>query len=161
MLPESLRRIYTRSRETWLFWPLVTLIIQIMAFAFLFSDKGYFAYQEKQKHAEKIALQIANLQKQKAELKDRLKLLKNSEAALKNFSKEFYIFQEQLRILKFAEINSDNSESEEEKPAFEAWQRWYIILASAALAFVTFLSWHRDKIFRSSMGNIEDFKLNG
>lgn len=160
MLPESLRRIYSRSRETWLFWPLVILIIQVMAFAFLFSDKGYFAYQEKQRQAERIAMQIATLQSQKAELKERLKLLKNNEAALKNFSKEFYIFQEQLRILKFSELNAENNESEEEKPAFETWQRWYIIIATGVLAFVTFLSWHRNKIFRSSMGNIEDFNLN-
>lgn len=160
MLPEGLRRIYSRSKETWLFWPLVTLLTQTMVFVFIFSDKGYFAYQEKKKQVDKIAAQIDALQKQKADLAERLKILKNNDAALKNFSKEFFIFQEQLRILKFEETTSDKAELTQENPGFYSWQNWYIIASTVILVFITFISWHRNKEFQSSMENIDEFKFS-
>ena len=65
------------------------------------------AYRVRMREKEDLKTQIESLTRQKAELRQKLAMLRNKEMAVQKFSKDFYLFQEKVRILKFRESSEE------------------------------------------------------
>jgi cell division protein FtsB len=144
VLTQRIAIIIERSREHWLFVPLFVLLILWFVYVFFIGDKGLMAYRARMREKEDLKAQIDSFGRQKAELRQKLAMLRNKEMAVQKFSKDFYLFQEKVRILKFRE-------SAEEKPAEQnasadlvTLQKFYIIISSLVIALVTLFFYRRN-----------------
>lgn len=158
MLTRRIGQVFERSREHWLFIPLFVLLILSFVYVFFIGEKGLMAYRLKLKEKDELKGQIESFSRQKAELRQKLALLSNKEMAVQKFSKDFYLFQEKVRILKFRE-------SVEEKPAevtaaadLATTQKFYIIFTSILIALVTLFFYRRNNA-RMNLDKVRPFAL--
>jgi len=108
---------------------------------------------------EDLKTQIESLARQKAELNQKLAMLRNKDKAVQRFSKDFYLFQEKVRILKFRETI-------EEKPAeatavddLASIQKFYIIVSTLLIALAT-LFFYRRNAARSNFEKVRPFAIH-
>lgn len=140
---DSFLRAFQNTREHWVFWPFILLILQIVLYNFLLSKNGYLSYLEKIKERQAIQLQIDDLIKKKAELGKKLAHVENDEVVIKEFIRRLYFYDDKYTIVKFMDEQKPKEEVKESKMDLVFIQRAYILIASIAFAIFTALFWKR------------------
>ncbi len=158
MLTQRIGKIIERSREHWLFVPLFVLLILSLVYVFFIGDKGLMAYRARMREKEEIKSQIESLGRQKAELRQKLAMLRNKEMAVQKFSKDFYLFQEKVRILKFRESSEEKSAEQDESADLGTLQKFYIIISTLVIALVT-LFFYRRNAAQLNLDRVRPFAL--
>ncbi|MBS0617977.1 MAG: hypothetical protein JSR44_07300 [Spirochaetes bacterium] len=159
MLARNLSSFFERSREHWLFVPFFVILILSLIYVFFIGEKGFMAYRVRINEREELKTQIESLARQKGELNQKLAMLRNKDMAVQRFSKDFYLFQEKVRILKFRETI-------EEKPAeatavddLASIQKFYIIFSTLLIALAT-LFFYRRNAARSKFEKVRPFAIH-
>jgi cell division protein FtsB len=158
MLTQRLGTIIERSREHWLFVPLFVLLILSFVYVFFIGDKGLLAYRGKMLEREELKGQIDSFRRQKTELRQKLAMLRNKDMAVQRFSKDFYLFQEKVRILKFRESLEEKQAEVEVAADLATTQKVYIICASILIALVT-LFYYRRNAAQANLDRVKPFAL--
>jgi len=158
MLTQRIGHLFERSREHWLFVPLFVLLILSFVYVFFVGEKGLMAYRVKLQEREDLKAQIENFSRQKAELKEKLAMLRNKDMAVQKFSKDFYLFQEKVRILKFRESSEEKLPEVTAAADLATAQKFYIIFTSIIIALVT-LFFYRRNTARMNMDKVRPFAL--
>lgn len=158
MLTRRIGKIIERSREHWLFVPLFVLMILSFIYVFFIGDKGLMAYRERMREKEELKTQIESFARQKAELRQKLAMLRNKEMAVQKFSKDFYLFQEKVRILKFRQAAEEKPSEQNEAADLATLQKFYIIISSLVIALVT-LFFYRRNAAQMSLDRVRPFAL--
>jgi cell division protein FtsB len=158
VLTQRIGKIIERSREHWLFVPLFVLLILFFIYVFFIGDKGLLAYRVRLREKEELKAQIASLTRQKAELKQKLAMLRNKEMAVQKFSKDFYLFQEKVRILKFRDAAEEKTAEQSESADLGAVQKSYIIISTLVIALVT-LFFYRRNAAQLNLDRVRPFAL--
>lgn len=158
MLAQRLGNIIERSREHWLFVPLFVLLILSFIYVFFIGDKGFLAYRARMREKEELKAQIESFARQKAELQQKLAMLRNKEMAVQKFSKDFYLFQEKVRILKFRESAEEKAPEQGDEADLIKLQKFYIIASSLVIALVT-LFFYRRSTTQSNFNRVRPFVL--
>lgn len=158
MLTQRLGRIIERSREHWLFVPLFVLLVLSFVYVFFVGDKGLLAYRARMREKEDLKAQIESLAAQKAELQQKLAMLRNSEMAMQKFSKDFYLFQEKVRILKFRQSAEEKATEQNGAADLATLQKFYVIVSSLAIALVT-LFFYRRNAAQMNLDRVRPFAL--
>lgn len=158
MLTQRIGRIIERSREHWLFVPLFVLLILSFVYVFFIGDKGLMAYRVRMREKEELKTQIQSFARQKAELKQKLAMLRNKDMAVQKFSKDFYLFQEKVRILKFRQSAEEKPTEQNESADLATLQKFYIIISSLVIALVT-LFFYRRNAAQMNLDRVRPFAL--
>ncbi|MCX7632022.1 MAG: septum formation initiator family protein [Turneriella sp.] len=158
MLAQQLGKLIERSREHWLFVPLFVLLLLSITYVFFISDKGYLAYRQKLQEKEEIQAQIAAFRRQKEELQHKLELLRNKDMALQKFSKDFYLFQEKVRTLKFREGIEEKPADPSQSSNLAVIQKLYVAVATLAIALTT-LFFYRRNTTRFRLEKLQPFNV--
>lgn len=158
MLTRRIGQFFERSREHWLFVPLFVLLILSFIYVFFIGEKGLMAYRVKLHEREELKTQIENFTKQKAELRQKLAMLRDKDMAVQKFSKDFYLFQEKVRILKFREGAEEKLSEVTAAADLATTQKFYIIFTSIVIALVT-LFFYRRNAARINMDKVRPFAL--
>ncbi|HMY10507.1 MAG TPA: septum formation initiator family protein [Turneriella sp.] len=159
MLTQRIGKIIERSREHWLFVPLFVLLILSFVYVFFIGDKGLMAYRVRMREKEDLKTQIESLTRQKAELRQKLAMLRNKEMAVQKFSKDFYLFQEKVRILKFRESAEEKPAEQNESADLGTLQKSYIIISTLVIALVT-LFFYRRNAAQMNLDRVRPFALS-
>lgn len=144
MLTRRIGHFFERSREHWLFVPLFVLLILSFIYVFFIGDKGLMAYRVRIKEKEELKSQIESFGRQKDELKQKLTMLRNKDMAVQKFSKDFYLFQEKVRILKFRESADEKTAEAGAAADLATTQKFYIVFTSVLIALVTLFFYRRN-----------------
>lgn len=158
MLTQRIGHFFERSREHWLFVPLFVLLILSFIYVFFVGEKGLMAYRVKLREREELKAQIENFSRQKAELREKLAMLRNKDMAVQKFSKDFYLFQEKVRILKFRESSEEKLPEVTAAADLATAQKFYIIFTSIIIILVT-LFFYRRNTARMNMDKVRPFAL--
>lgn len=158
MLTQRLGSILERSREHWLFVPLFVLLILSFVYVFFIGDKGFLAYRARMREKEELKAQIESFARQKAELQQKLAMLRNKEMAVQKFSKDFYLFQEKVRILKFRESAEEKLPERSDEADLIKLQKLYIIASSLVIALVTLFFYRRSAV-QNNFARVRPFVL--
>ncbi|MBV6493998.1 MAG: hypothetical protein LDLANPLL_02022 [Turneriella sp.] len=158
MFIERVATVLARSREHWLFVPFFILLILTVSYVFFIGEKGYLAYRVKLQEREELKLQIESFVRQKKELQDKLALLSDKEQAVSKFTKDFYLFQEKVRILKFREEAEDKPMEENVAANLAATQKFFVIFSTILIALVTLFFYRRNNA-RMNMDKVRPFDL--
>lgn len=159
MLTHRIGSFFERSREHWLFVPLFVLLILSFIYVFFIGEKGFLAYRVRIREREDLKVQIENFSRQKAELRQKLTMLRNKDMAVQKFSKDFYLFQEKVRILKFRESAEEKFPEVTAAADLATTQKVYIIVTSILIALVT-LFYYRRNAAQMNMDRVRPFQLN-
>lgn len=138
---ESFRNTLRASREHWLFWPLVLMLFLGVGYNFLFSQSGYLVYTEKNREKNQLQLDIEQLKTKKETLLKNLRNLQNDETAFPIFSKEHFLYNNTVMILKFFDTKAPAPDVDEKEYDIEHLRKTYIIIASFILLGATFVFW--------------------
>ena len=125
------------SREHWLFTPMFILILLIGIYNFLFSKKGYIAYQNKLYEKQKIEKYIDELKKEKLALEKKLGILKNDKEAIEKFTKDYFLYDDSVTIIKFVDLRKEIQQKEDKKINLDLLQKLYIVIASLVIISIT------------------------
>ncbi|MBL8033675.1 MAG: hypothetical protein JNJ69_08245 [Leptospiraceae bacterium] len=158
MLTRRIGQVFERSREHWLFVPLFVLLILSFIYVFFVGEKGLLAYRVKLHEREELKAQIESFGRQKAELRQKLAMLRNTEMAVQRFSKDFYLFQEKVRILKFRESGEEKQAEVTAAADLATTQKFYIIFSSIVIALVTLFFYRRNSA-RMNLDRVRPFAL--
>ena len=158
MLTRRIGQVFERSREHWLFVPLFVLLILSFIYVFFVGEKGLLAYRVKLHEREELKAQIESFGRQKAELRQKLAMLRNTEMAVQRFSKDFYLFQEKVRILKFRESGEEKQAEVTAAADLATTQKLYIIFSSIVIALVTLFFYRRNSA-RMNLDRVRPFAL--
>lgn len=158
MLTRRIGQVFERSREHWLFIPLFVLLILSFVYVFFIGEKGLMAYRVKLREKEELKTQIESFKRQKAELRQKLALLSNKDMAVQKFSKDFYLFQEKVRILKFRESIEEKQPEVTAAADLATTQKFYIIFTSIIIALVTLFFYRRNHA-RNVLERVRPFAL--
>jgi cell division protein FtsB len=158
VLARRIGGIIERSREHWLFVPLFVLLILSFGYVFFIGDKGLMAYRLRMREKEELKAQIESFERQKAELKQKLAMLRNKDMAVQKFSKDFYLFQEKVRILKFRQSAEEKPAEQNESADLATLQKFYIIISSLVIALVT-LFFYRRNAAQMNLDRVRPFAL--
>lgn len=159
MLTHRIGSFFERSREHWLFVPLFVLLILSFIYVFFIGEKGFLAYRARIREREDLKIQIESFSRQKAELKQKLTMLRDNDMAVQKFSKDFYLFQEKVRILKFRESAEEKFPEITAAADLATTQKVYIIVTSLFIALVT-LFYYRRNAAQTNMDRVRPFQLN-
>jgi cell division protein FtsB len=159
MLTHRIGSFFERSREHWLFVPLFVLLILSFIYVFFIGEKGFLAYRARIREREDLKIQIENFSRQKAELRQKLTMLRDKDMAVQKFSKDFYLFQEKVRILKFRESAEEKFPEITAAADLATTQKVYIIVTSIFIALVT-LFYYRRNAAQMNMDRVRPFQLN-
>lgn len=135
----DLKKFIVKSRRHWLFWPFFFFLLQAGAYIFFFSENGYLAYLNAYRKKVQIEERIASLEKQKKQMGEKLGLLKNRKSALKHFSREFLLFENKVRILKFVDEQKEQNIKHNEGYDIAFYQKAYLAATTVILLAVTFI----------------------
>ena len=138
---EQFRNTLRSSREHWLFWPLVLLLFLGVGYNFLFSQSGYLVYIEKNREKRQLQLEIEQLKAKKETLLKNLEDLRNDDTAFPIFSKEHFLYDNTVTILKFFDTQAPLPDVDEREYDIEHLRKIYIIVASFVLLGATFVFW--------------------
>lgn len=138
---EQFRTALRNSREHWLFWPLAFLLLLGVGYNFLFSESGYLVYMEKERVKKELILEIEQLKGKKETLLKNLENLRNDETAFPIFSKEHFLYDNSVTILKFYDEKDPSPELAEQGLDIERLRKIYIVAASFILLGATFVFW--------------------
>lgn len=158
MLTQRIGSILDRSREHWLFVPLFVMLILSFIYVFFVGEKGLMAYRVKMNEREELKAQIESFSRQKSELRQKLAMLRNKDMAVQKFSKDFYLFQEKVRILKFRESAEEKQAEQSAAADLATTQKFYIIFSSLAIALVT-LFFYRRNAAQANLDRVRPFAL--
>ncbi len=158
MLTRRIGQVFERSREHWLFVPLFVLLILSFIYVFFIGEKGLMAYRVKLREKEELKTQIESFKRQKSELRQKLAMLSNNEMAVQKFSKDFYLFQEKVRILKFRESIEEKQPEVTAAADLATTQKFYIIFTSIVIALVTLFFYRRNHA-RNVLDRVRPFAL--
>lgn len=131
------------GREHWLFWPLVILFLQVVTYNTVFAKTGYFAYVEKKRELEKIRLETEVLKARREILRSSLGELEDDEKAFEKFSREHYLYDQNVKIIKFIEPKAEREAAVKERMDLEYIGRLYVLFCSIALFIITAWFWSR------------------
>lgn len=145
----ELKYLFRSFLNHWIFWPLFSLMVVFALYMFFFTKNGYFAYRYHLQEKKKLKERILELEKQKEELREKLKLLHDDEKALKNLSREFLIFPEKVNILKFRAkekpLPKERVETREDIPPYVFWEKVYVASTPVILLIIFYLSYRKYK----------------
>ncbi|HRP68573.1 MAG TPA: septum formation initiator family protein [Turneriella sp.] len=158
MFIERIGQILARSREHWLFIPFFVLLILSFVYVFFIGDKGFLAYRVKLQEREDVKAQIEDFTKQKKDLREKLVMLRDKDQAVNKFTKDFYLFQEKVRILKFREEAEDKPQETSEAADLATMQKFYIIFSTLLIGLAT-LFFYRRNTARMNMEKVRPFDL--
>lgn len=158
MLTRRIGQVFERSREHWLFIPLFVLLILSFVYVFFIGEKGLMAYRVRLREKDELKTQIESFKRQKAELRQKLALLSNKDMAVQKFSKDFYLFQEKVRILKFRESMEEKQPEVTAAADLATTQKFYIIFTSIVIALVTLFFYRRNHA-RNVLDRVRPFAL--
>lgn len=158
MLTRRIGQVFERSREHWLFVPLFVLLILSFVYVFFIGEKGLMAYRVRLREKEELKTQIESFKRQKAELRQKLAMLSNKDMAVQKFSKDFYLFQEKVRILKFRESIEEKQPEVTAASDLATTQKFYIIFTSIVIALVTLFFYRRNHA-RNVLDRVRPFAL--
>ncbi len=158
MLTRRIGQVFERSREHWLFIPLFVLPILSFVYVFFIGEKGLMAYKVKLREKDELKTQIESFKRQKAELRQKLAMLSNKDMAVQKFSKDFYLFQEKVRILKFRESMEEKQPEVTAAADLATTQKFYIIFTSIVIALVTLFFYRRNHA-RNVLDRVRPFAL--
>ena len=158
MLTRRIGQVFERSREHWLFVPLFVLLILSFVYVFFIGEKGLMAYRVRLREKEELKTQIESFKRQKAELRQKLAMLSNKDMAVQKFSKDFYLFQEKVRILKFRESAEEKIPEVTAAADLATTQKFYIIFTSIIIALVTLFFYRRNHA-RNVLDRVRPFAL--
>lgn len=158
MLTRRIGQVFERSREHWLFIPLFVLLILSFVYVFFIGEKGLLAYRVRLREKDELKTQIESFKRQKAELRQKLALLSNKEMAMQKFSKDFHLFQEKVRILKFRESIEEKQPEVTAAADLATTQKFYIIFTSIIIALVTLFFYRRNNA-RNVLDRVRPFAL--
>lgn len=158
MLTRRIGQVFERSREHWLFIPLFVLLILSFVYVFFIGEKGLMAYRVRLREKDELKTQIESFKRQKAELRQKLALLSNKDMAVQKFSKDFYLFQEKVRILKFRESIEEKQPEVTAAADLATTQKFYIIFTSIIIALVTLFFYRRNHA-RNVLDRVRPFAL--
>lgn len=144
MLTRRIGHFFERSREHWLFVPLFVLLILSFIYVFFIGEKGLMAYRARLREREDLKMQIDSFSRQKDELRQKLAMLRNKDMAVQRFSKDFYLFQEKVRILKFRESADEKTTDASAAADLATMQKFYIVFTSVLIALVTLFFYRRN-----------------
>jgi hypothetical protein len=116
------------------------------------------AYRVRMREKEELKTQIQSFARQKAELKQKLAMLRNKDMAVQKFSKDFYLFQEKVRILKFRQSAEEKPTEQNESADLATLQKFYIIISSLVIALVT-LFFYRRNAAQMNLDRVRPFAL--
>ncbi len=159
MLTQKIGSILDRSREHWLFVPFFVLLILSFAYVFFIGEKGFLAYRMKTQQIDDLKAQLQGFNRQKDELTQKLAMLSNKDMAIQKFSKDFYLFQEKVRILKFRESNDEKAAATNEEESLVTTQKFYIIASTLLIAIVTFFFYRRNAL-QTNLERVRPFGLD-
>jgi len=158
MFHERVSRIVESSREHWLFIPLFSLLLFTFFYVFFIGDKGWLAYRSKLAEVEDLKLQIESLKDQKKEMRQKLILLKNKDAAVNKFSRESFLFQEKVRILKFTETAETATQDTVVQPDLRNIQKIFVATFFIAMTLITLFYYRRQKK-TGQLANTKPFEI--
>jgi len=141
---ERFFKAFQNSREHWVFWPFLLLIIQIAMYNFLLSKNGYLAYLEKSKERENLKIQIEELNRKKMELSKKLTHIENENEAIKEFVRKLYFYDDKYTIIKFMDEGKVTEEVKENKIGLVFVQRAYILISTIVFSIITGLFWKKN-----------------
>ncbi len=158
MLTRRIGQVFERSRDHWLFIPLFVLLILSFVYVFFVGEKGLMAYRVRLREKDELRIQIDSFKRQKAELRQKLAMLSNKDMAVQKFSKDFYLFQEKVRILKFRESTEEKLPEVTAAADLATTQKFYIIFTSIIIALVTLFFYRRNHA-RNVLDRVRPFAL--
>ncbi|GEM_PF-1332554 len=158
MLTRRIGQVFERSRDHWLFIPLFVLLILSFIYVFFIGEKGLMAYRVRLREKDELRIQIDSFKRQKAELRQKLAMLSNKDMAVQKFSKDFYLFQEKVRILKFRESAEEKIPEVTAAADLATTQKFYIIFTSIIIALVTLFFYRRNHA-RNVLDRVRPFAL--
>lgn len=85
-------------------------------------------------------------------------MLSNKDMAVQKFSKDFYLFQEKVRILKFRESIEEKPPEVTAAADLATTQKFYIIFTSIIIALVTLFFYRRNNA-RNVLDRVRPFAL--
>ncbi|MDH4263245.1 MAG: septum formation initiator family protein [Spirochaetia bacterium] len=147
---ESFFRTFQNSREHWVFWPFLLLIVQMAMYNFLLSKNGYVAYIEKIKEKEILTVQIEELVKKKTALGKKLAHVENDNEAIKEFIRKLYFYDDRYIVVKFMDEEKSREGVKETKMGLIFIQRAYILISTVVFSVFTAFFWKR---YRASLQN--------
>lgn len=114
----------------------------------VFSSGGYLDYRNLVREKREVEEQIKKMDHEEKNLREKLKDTKSPEKMIQYFEKEFFIFKDKVKIIKFQE-NPEEVSPQNENPKKQTdilfWQNIYIIASSIFLGFITFLAYQKRK----------------
>ena len=153
---EQFRNTLQSSRDHWLFWPSALLILLMTGYNFLFSKSGYLIYIEKNREKQQLLLEIEQLKSQKETLVKNLENLQKDETAFPIFSKEHFLYDNSVTILKFFDDEAPAPDENEQGYDIEHLRKIYIIVASFVLLGITFVFWQWHSSHLSGEDEVEN-----
>lgn len=159
MLTRRVSNFFDRSREHWLFIPLFAILILSFIYVFFVGEKGYLAYRLKMREKDELKGQIEQFTRSQGELKQKLQMLKNKDLAVQRFSKDFHLFQEKVRILKFRESTEEKLPENSAAGDLATIQKIYTICASLVIALLT-LFFYRRNVADTNVDRVRPFELS-
>lgn len=139
-----IRSIKNSSRH-WLFWPSVSLLGIFLGYLVLLGENGYLNYLVASQEKVQLEKKILEYEKQKEDLKNRLKLLSDKDKALETFTREFLLFPEKVAILKFEDSERETEIQQKQIKDFTWIQRIYVVFGNIALLSIAYFFWRREK----------------
>ena len=134
------------SDNHWLFWPSIFFALQVVIYPFIFSSKGYLAYQELSQTKKKLKAEVEQLQATKESLKYKRDRLKDDKKVYKKFQEELLLYKDRkVEIIKFEAADEDVFSSEITASSLQKWQRIYIISGSLLQIILVGLFWRLKK----------------
>ncbi|MES0491094.1 MAG: hypothetical protein ABUK01_13935 [Leptospirales bacterium] len=132
---------YRQTRDHWLFWPFIGLILLVAGYNFVLSDNGYFAYRKKLAIKTEIIEQINDLKQSKTELKKNLGQIQDEKKLIEQYIKKHYLYNKNVMIIKFLDTETEKTVDEKERVDLTLYQRVYIVVATLILIFSTLFFW--------------------
>jgi len=149
-LLEEISNSFQNSRQHWLFWPSVFIVLQIIVYNFLFSTNGYLAYLENIRLKNELSSEIENLEQQKKELEQHLGQIRDDETALQLLSPEMLLYDDNVIILKFLDENRTTGPEKQKGLNLNLLQRFYIFAGSILLLVTTILFYRKREIHENN-----------
>lgn len=122
------------------------MVVFIAGNVLIFSPGGYLDYKNLLREKHQVKNQIDEMDLEIHALREKLKDTENPEKMISYFEKEFLIFKDKVKIIKFQDSAPGKSNKNTQKNIsldLLFWQNIYIGAASIALLVITFLAYQK------------------
>lgn len=141
------KKTEAKTNRHWLTVPLFFFVVFFLSYIYFFSSNGYFAYKNMLTYKEKLQQRNQQLEEEKTIIQERLQQLQNDSAALEVFTPVYFLYQDDVSVIKFLQLSGEQPQENPEKKNYDIYflQQMFVTVVSGFMLLLTLFFWYRQK----------------